>query len=137
MKLQPASVRELKHISLGVAAGSAVMLAVFAIAGKFHWTVLTGALLGDAAAIFNFYYLCRSVQRAAASDEMTAHLIMRSSYSKRMLVSAAAMAIGFLSPWFHWLAALIPLFLPRVTILFMQLSGAYKPDKPAEQNKSS
>ncbi len=54
-----------------------------------------------------------------------------------MLVSAGAMAIVFLSPWFHWLSALIPLFQPRVTILFMQLSGAYKTDKPAEQNKSS
>ncbi len=129
LKLQPASVRELKHISLGVAAGSAVMLAVFAIVGKFHWTVLTGALLGDAAAIFNFYYLCRSVQRAAASDEMTARLVMRSSYSRRMLVSAAAIAAGFLLPWFHGLATVIPLFLPRVTILFMQLTGSYRPDK--------
>lgn len=155
MKLQPASRRELKHISLGVGIGSAVMVAVFAVLWKLgvklpssslfgektagpagFWTVPAGALLGAAAAIGNFYYLCRSVQRAAAADEMTARLIMRSSYSRRMLITVAVMAAGFAAPWFHWLATLIPFLLPRLTILGMQLTGRYKPEKPDSQSET-
>ncbi len=104
------------------------MVGTFAAVGRFDWTVLTGALLGGAAAIGNFYYLCRSVQRAAASDEMTARLVMRASYSRRMFLMAAVLAVGFLAPWSHWLATMIPLLLPRLTILVMQLTGLYKPD---------
>ncbi len=130
MKLQPASKRELKHISIGVLTGSVLMLAVFALIGQFRLSVLWGALLGDAAAVGNFYYLCRSVQRAAAADELKARLIMRASYSGRMLISAAALALGLLfQELFHWVAILIPLLLPRATILVMQLTGMYRPDR--------
>ena len=100
------------------------------------WTIPAGALLGAAAAIGNFYYLCRSVQRAAAADEMTARLVMRSSYSRRMLITVATMAVGFVAPWFHWLATLIPFLLPRLTILVMQLTGRYKPDEPKTQSET-
>lgn len=149
MKLQPASRRELKRISLGVGIGSAAMVAVFAVLWGLglrlpssslfgggaapdpeFWSIPAGALLGAAAAIGNFYYLCRSVQRAAAADEMTARLIMRSSYSRRMLITVAVMAAGFIAPWFHWLATLIPFLMPRATILVMQLTGQYRPDEP-------
>lgn len=151
LKLQPASRRELKRISLGVGTGSAVMVAAAAVLWRLglrlpasalfgartaanlgFWTVPAGALLGSAAAIGNFYYLCRSVQRAAAADEMTARLIMRSSYSRRMLITAAAMAAGFIAPCFHWLATLIPFLLPRATILVMQLTGRYKPETESD-----
>ena len=155
MKLQPASRRELKRISLGVGIGSAAMAVVAAVlwrsglklpASSLHgdktavspsfWTIPAGALLGAAAAIGNFYYLCRSVQRAAAADEMTARLVMRSSYSRRMLITVATMAVGFVAPWFHWLATLIPFLLPRLTILVMQLTGRYKPDEPKTQSET-
>lgn len=153
MKLQPASRRELKRISLGVGIGSAVMVAAFAVLWRLgfklpasslfgdktdaaFWTVPAGAALGAAAAIGNFYYLCRSVQRAAAADEMTARLVMRASYSRRMLITVAVMAAGFIVPWFHWLATLIPFLLPRVTILAMQLTGRYKPDQPETQSET-
>lgn len=109
------------------------MLAAFALLGRFTWQVLSGALLGGAAAVFNFYYLCRSVQRAAASDETTARLVMRSSYSRRMLLTVAVLAAGFIAPCFHWLATLIPLLLPRLTILVLQITGAYRPDKKKEE----
>lgn len=154
MKLQPASRRELKRISLGVGTGSVAMVAVFAVLWRMglslpasslfgdktadagFWAIPAGALLGAAAAIGNFYYLCCSVQRAAAADEMTARLIMRSSYSRRMLITVAAMAAGFIAPCFHWLATLIPFLLPRLTILVMQLTGRYKPDQPETQSET-
>ena len=72
----------------------------------------------------------------AAADEMTARLVMRASYSRRMLITVAVMAAGFIVPWFHWLATLIPFLLPRVTILAMQLTGRYKPDQPETQSET-
>jgi len=133
LKLQPASRKELRRISLGVAVGSCLTLLAFALLGRYNATVLAGTCLGAGVAVFNFYYLCRSVQRAAASDETTARLVMRSSYSRRMLLTVAALAAGFIAPCFHWLATLIPLLLPRLTILVMQITGAYRPDKKKEE----
>lgn len=137
MKLQPASKRELKRISAGVLIGSAVMEAVFALIGKWDWPVLWGALLGCAVAIGNFYYLARSVQKAAAAQETKAMLVMRSSYAMRMLIAAVAIILGVAVPIFHWVAVVIPLLLPRLTILIMQITGVYKPEKPAKETKET
>ena len=135
MHLQPATRREIKRISTGVLLGSALMVAVFAVLDRFSWPVLWGALLGDAVAIGNFVFLGISVQKAAAGDEIKARLVMRTSYTMRMLVAIAALAVGMAVDTFHWLAVIIPLLLPRITILVLQLTGAYRPDPPAEQEK--
>ena len=78
MHLQPATRREIKRVSIGVLLGSALMVAVFAVLGRFTWPVLWGALLGDAVAIGNFVFLGISVQKAAArSEEHTSELQSR------------------------------------------------------------
>ena len=46
MKLQPAVKKETAHIALGVAVGVAVMLAVFALLGRFDYTVALGGRFG-------------------------------------------------------------------------------------------
>lgn len=134
MKFQPSTRKEVKRISAGVLIGSALMVAVFAAVGKFTLDVLWGALLGDAVAIGNFIYLCLSVQKAAAGDEVKARLVMRTSYTLRMLVVVAALAVGMAVDTFHWLAVIIPLLLPRITIFVLQLTGAYRPDPPSTKN---
>lgn len=135
MKFQPSTRKEVKRISAGVLIGSALMVAVFAAVGKFTWAVLWGALLGDAVAIGNFIYLCLSVQKAASGDEVKARLVMRTSYTMRMLVVVAALAVGMAVDTFHWLAVIIPLLLPRITIFVLQLTGAYRPDPPAAKKE--
>ncbi len=131
MKLQPASKRELRRISVGVIAGSAVMLGIMAVCGRFAWAAVWGALLGAAVAIGNFCYLAVSVQKAAAAEADRARLIMRSSYTARMLITLAAVGLGLALDVLDWLAVLIPILLPRATILVLQLTGAYRPDKGA------
>ena len=59
-------------------------------------------------------------------------LVMHSSYALRMLIAAVALILGVALPVFHWVAVVIPLLLPRLTILIMQITGVYKPDKPAK-----
>ena len=89
MKPQQAVVQETKHIALGTAVLCAIMLLIFLVLGKFHWTVLTGALLGFTVAVGNFFVLGLSVQKAAAKPDK-AKQIMQLSYSMRMLVMALA-----------------------------------------------
>lgn len=135
MHLQPATRREIKRISTGVLLGSALMVAVFAVLGRFSWPVLWGALLGDAVAIGNFVFLGISVQKAAAAEALRARQIMQFTYSLRMLIVVAALALSMAVKVFYWLAVLIPLLLPRITILVLQITGAYKPDKGANEVK--
>lgn len=135
MHLQPATRREIKRISTGVLLGSALMVAVFAVLGRFSWPVLWGALLGDAVAIGNFVFLGISVQKAAAAEELRGRQIMQFTYSLRMLIVVAALALSMAVEVFYWLTVLIPLLLPRITILVLQITGAYKPDKGANEVK--
>ncbi|WP_346026616.1 ATP synthase subunit I [Beduinella massiliensis] len=126
MKPQQAVVQETKHIALGTAVLCAIMLLIFLILGKFHWTVLTGALLGFTVAVGNFFALGLSVQKAAAKPDK-AKQIMQLSYSMRMLVMALCVILAMATPAFHWVAAVLPLIFPRVTIGIMQIMGKYKP----------
>lgn len=135
MYLQPATRREIKRISTGVLLGSALMVAVFAVLGRFSWPVLWGALLGDAVAIGNFVFLGISVQKAAAAESLRARQIMQFTYSLRMLIVVAALALSMAVKVFYWLTVLIPLLLPRITILVLQITGAYKPEKGANEVK--
>ena len=136
MNLQPATRREIKRISAGVLIGSVLMVLVFVLLGKFDWTVLWGALLGDAVAIGNFVYLGLSVQKAAAADDPNrARLTIRASYSIRMLVAIMAVVVGLAVDALHWAAVVIPLLLPRLTILALQISGAYKPENSAPRQE--
>ncbi|MGO5113897.1 ATP synthase subunit I [Candidatus Avoscillospira sp. LCP25S3_F1] len=135
MHLQPATRREIKRISTGVLLGSALMVAVFAVLGRFSWPVLWGALLGDTVAIGNFVFLGISVQKAAAAEELRGRQIMQFTYSLRMLIVVAALALSMAVEVFYWLTVLIPLLLPRITILVLQITGAYKPDKGANEVK--
>lgn len=135
LNLQPATRREIKRISTGVLLGSLLMVAVFLVIDRFQWSVVWGALLGDAVAIGNFVFLGVSVQKAAAAEGLRARQIMQFTYSLRMLIVVAALALSMAVEVFYWPAVLIPLLLPRITILVMQITGAYKPDKPQGSNE--
>lgn len=129
MRLQPASKKELRRIAAGEIAGTLFMLSAFSAFGRLNHSVLLGALLGTGVAILNFYSLCISVQKAAAREEPDgAKLVMQTSYTRRMLITILTIVIGLTVDAVHWLAVLIPLLLPRVTILGLQMSGAYQPE---------
>ncbi len=126
MKLAPSIKKETGHIALGVLAGDAVMLAVFAVLRRLDYTVVLGTLLGSAAAIGNFLLMGVHLQRAM-SDPERAKLLVHKSYTMRMLGMVAVMILGFLAPCFHIIAVVIPFLLPSITIKLMQLTGRYQP----------
>ena len=128
MKLSKPILTETLHVAIGVLIGDALMCAVFALLGKFDLTVLWGALLGSVFAVGNFFLLGLSRQRGLEmGDMMPQH--MKSSYSLRMFLYVIGIALAALLPCFHLIAAIIPLFFPRLTIFGMQLLGLYKPEK--------
>ena len=115
-----------RNIAIGVLIGDALMLLVFFLLKKLNWTVFTGAALGSAAAVWNFYTMGKTVQKAL-QDADTAQLKVRRSYSLRTLTLVAVLVIGLTVDWFHPIATAAPLLFPGLTIHGMRLLGVYKP----------
>jgi hypothetical protein len=137
MKLQAASKKELIHISIGVAAFSVVMNAVYLLLGKWSLPILWSTLLGGGYAVLNFFFIACSAQRALDSGDR-AGVIMRRTYTLRMLGIVAVLILSFLlKPTFNMLATAIPLLFPRLTILVMQLLGFYKPEPFTKTKEAS
>lgn len=120
MKLSPAIIKETKHIAIGVLIGDAVMIAVFALLKRLDYTVFLGAALGSVAVIVNFLVLGIRAQRAM-EDPDRARVIIQRSYTFRMLLMVAVMAVGVIAPCFHTVAVVVPFLLQSVTIFVMQL----------------
>ena len=142
MKLQPAVKKETLRIGLGTAIGVVIMLAVFALLGRFDMSVLLGGVIGGVLAVVNFLFLGITVQRVAAQeDEARGRKIMQLSYNLRMLIMLIWVILAVALPVFNWVAAAIPMLLPRVTIAVMQLTGYYKknnepdPQEPAQSEE--
>ena len=128
MKLSPSVKKETGHIALGVLIGSAVMVLVFWLLKRLDVTVLLGAVLGSAAAVGNFLVMGIDCQRAM-EDPDRAKRIVQQSYTKRMLAMVVVMILGFVVPFLHPVAVLIPFLLPGITIRVMQLLGLTAPEK--------
>lgn len=126
MKIAPAVKKETGHIALGTAVGVAIMLAVFAVLGYFSAGVAVSGILGGAVAVGNFFLLGLTVQKAAnGQPEDRARKWMQFSYNTRMLVMVIWLIVALAVPFFNWVAALIPLLMPRLTIGVMQATGMY------------
>ena len=147
MKVQPAVRQETARIALGTGILTVLMIAVFMIIGRFDWTVLTGALLGWAAAVGNFFLMALTVQKAAddmkpietpeaetadgdeetdedekeqplSEDAKRGKQRVQLSYTLRMLGLGVIAILGVTLPWFQSVAVLVPLLFPRLVIAF-------------------
>ncbi len=126
-KPQQSIVKETKRIGVGTVIMLVVMLAVYAVLGKFTVGVLLGGLLGSAYAIFNFFMLGMTLQKAASmTDQQMAHMKVRSSYSTRMIGMLILAAVAFALPFVEGIPCLIALLFPRATIFVLQVTGQIK-----------
>ena len=127
-KPQQSIVKETKRIGVGTVIMLVVMLAVYAVLGKFTVGVLLGGLLGSAAyAIFNFFMLGMTLQKAASmTDQQMAHMKVRSSYSTRMIGMLILAVVAFALPFVEGIPCLIALLFPRATIFVLQVTGQIK-----------
>ena len=126
-KPQQSIVKETKRIGVGTVIMLVVMLAVYAVLGKFTVGVLLGGLLGSAYAIFNFFMLGMTLQKAASmTDKKLAHMKVRSSYSTRMIGMLVLAVVAFALPFVEGIPCLIALLFPRATIFALQVTGQIK-----------
>ena len=79
---------------------SLLMQAVYLIISKWNYTVLLGNLLGDAAAVLNFFLLGVTVQKAAGQEEKKAKTMMQFSRIYRLIGMSAVIIIGIFVPVF-------------------------------------
>ena len=126
-KPQQSIVKETKRIAVGTVIMLVVMLAIYAVLGKFTVGVLLGGLLGSAYAIFNFFMLGMTLQKAASmTDQQMAHMKVRSSYSTRMIGMLILAVVAFALPFVEGVPCLIALLFPRATIFALQVTGQIK-----------
>ena len=115
-------IRETVYISMWVLIFSMLMQAVYLLISKWEYTVLLGNLLGDCAAILNFFLLGLTVQKAADEDEKKARLTMQFSRIYRLIGMAAIMIIGIFVPIFEkWSVIISAVLFARLAILIRPL----------------
>lgn len=141
MKLQAASKKELRRISLGTLAGTAVLILVLyllSLIGVGTFTpsrIFLGAAIGCGIAILNFYLLCLTVQKAVdISDQKQMKARFQLSYNFRMLLQAVWVVVALLVPGIHVVAGAVPLLFPHAVILFLQMSGRISGEKKPASN---
>ena len=97
-----------------------IMVLFFAIFGYFNLPVIFGALLGGIVAFLNFFFLAVSVENAVKEDK-NPKIVVASSYSLRMLFIGVMIVVAIKSPYFNYVAMVIPLIFPRIAIMITNL----------------
>ncbi|MBR4955784.1 MAG: ATP synthase subunit I [Clostridia bacterium] len=140
MKLQKASVYEIKRMAIGSAILGALEIAVFFvlwllnIVERFYPAVI-GAFGGVLMAIFSFTLLCLAIQKAADTrDQKLMKNRMQFSYNIRLALQAGWVVAAFFIPFINVIAAGVPLLFPSVIILALQRTG--KLVSPSERKNS-
>ena len=125
--------KEVKTIAMGTAVCAAVMCLVFLAAGYFSTGVILGAVMGSCFAVGNFWYLGKTIERMLNGGDAKK---LQSTYVYRLGIHAACVILALKIPAINPIAGIVPLFFPRITIFFMQMTGKYDPDKSFEPEKT-
>jgi len=112
--------KEVLRMLLCILVMIAVMVSLFVAFGYFDLTVVLGALLGGTVAFLNFFFLAVSVEKAV-KKEQNPKMVAASSYSLRMLFIGVMIVLAIKSPYFNYIAMVIPLIFPRIAIMIINL----------------
>lgn len=125
MKSNNTSFRETVPVVIGQAACTAVMLAVFGLAGKFQLSVLLGGIAGALAATANFFIMSYvanlAADKAEAQDVAGGQKLIQFSYMGRMIGLFLVLILCAKSGYFHPLALVIPLAFTRPILTAAEL----------------
>ena len=116
VKIDKVVLKETKYIATFAAIFSVLMQAVFLIIGKWDYTLLLGNLWGAAVAVGNFFVMGLYVQKAVSQEEKEAKQTIKASQSMRFAAMVLLTGIGVVTPFFNWIAVVVPLVFPSVAI---------------------
>lgn len=143
MKLQDASKKELRRISVGTLLLSAVLVVVLWVlslvgVGIFGlWDFLSVAA-GALIAIGNFYILCLTIQKAVEiQDQKQMKMKFQVSYNARMLLQGIWVVVALLVPKFDVVAGAVPLLFPHLIIMTMGRKGMIPPAAKTEKTEEA
>ena len=134
MKLQSASRKEIRRISIGILACDGIMIAGLWLLSQFDigkfdlLRILVGAACGSVIAIINFTILCLTVQIAAEMDnkrKMKAKFQL--SYNIRLALQAGWVVACFVIPQIHFIAGAAPILFPNVVIFYLNSKNLLTP----------
>lgn len=117
--------QQVGRMALATAGCSAIMLAIYAVVGRFTTAVLLGGLLGTVIAVGNFLALSITVSnaldRAAAGDNsVKARMSIQSSSVVRTAILAVIYVLLFRAEVCDPLAALLPLLFAQAAIKLIE-----------------
>ena len=118
---------ETKRVVMITGAGLILMWILFAILHftmpdkvPFDYTVILGGIGGGAIAVLNFFLMGLAVQKAAsATDEGTARMKLKASYSQRFMMMILWVIVAIVAPCFQFVAGIAPLLFPGTGLKFV------------------
>ena len=125
--VQPAVKKETKRVVMITGAGLILMWLLFAILHftmpdkvPFDYTVILGGIGGGVIAVLNFFLMGLAVQKAAsATDEGTARMKLKASYSQRFMMMILWVIVAIVAPCFQFVAGIAPLLFPGTGLKFV------------------
>ena len=125
--VQPAVKKETKRVVMITGAGLILMWILFAILHftmpdkvPFDYTVILGGIGGGVIAVLNFFLMGLAVQKAAsATDEGTARMKLKASYSQRFMMMILWVIVAIVAPCFQFAAGIAPLLFPGTGLKFV------------------
>ena len=125
--VQPAVKKETKRVVMITGAGLILMWILFAILHftmpdkvPFDYTVILGGIGGGVIAVLNCFLMGIAVQKAAsATDEGTARMKLKASYSQRFMMMILWVIVAIVVPCFQFVAGIAPLLFPGTGLKFV------------------
>jgi hypothetical protein len=131
MKADPAALKEIRHIALGILALDGIVIAVFL--GLRIFNLRNGLFLlgGSLVALLGFVWLCISVQKTLEAGENARGMMTRSYLGRMTLLALWAAASMLLNRGNYpaMITGLLPLIMPNLTIKIMNLMNYFKKEK--------
>ena len=142
MKLQSASLKEIRRIAVGTLACDGIMIAGLFLLSQFDIgtfdlpKILISAAVGSLIAVLNFAIMCITVQSAVGmEDKKKMQAKFQLSYNARMVIQSGWIVAAFLLKPIHFIAGAAPILFPKLTILYLQITGKLLPPDPPREPK--
>ncbi len=120
-RIDPVVLKETKYILFWSIILSALMQAVFLVIGKWDYTVVLGNALSVFVSVLNFFLMGFAIQKALEKDEKDAKGFLTMSRSYRFLLLIIGVVVGIVCTCFNTVSVIIPIFFPRIAIMFRPL----------------